>query len=43
MTNGESLYMCPTCFEVSQTRIECHGHTMVRFERAAPATRFASH
>ena len=36
MSANESLFMCPTCFEVSAARSECHGHTMVRFVTGRP-------
>jgi hypothetical protein len=36
MSAEDSFFLCPTCFEASDARIECHGHTMVRCECGRP-------
>ena len=36
MNPEEIFYLCPTCFEASETAAECHGHRMMHCECGQP-------
>jgi hypothetical protein len=36
MSSPIVFYICPVCFEICETRRDCHGHAMVHCDTVAP-------
>jgi len=32
MQTERGFYICPTCFQAAEVRLECHGHMMIHYD-----------